>query len=437
MPVSGCRSASGNTGNREPATEREQLANGTGEILVLVKARADHGDRSIRECGHVYRAPCYTISGMSVKRGWLAMAVCAAACHPATVVQTATATRRALTVPILADGTLEAPPGAEVRAPEGGTIGAILVREGQRVARGTPLVRLDNPDFEQRVLASRSESAQLAEEQQRSAAELAAAQRERDHLKTIVDSDARLIKSGAITEQQRGADELNYQAAVQKAQQAEAHAADTTKRKQIVDDARRALESRSTLLVLRAPVDGIVFNLPRASGISIAPGQLVATVGVPQHVRVRARVDAPDLPRVRAGQRMIVKFEGLPNQQWDGTITLVPPGLREVAAREVGEVIGEITGDATGLPSNASVNVEIVIGEKASALVIPRGALLRDGNARFVFLYAGGKARRTPVEIGLIAPNEVEIVSGVREGDRVILPAATPLRDGDTVKVAS
>lgn len=372
---------------------------------------------------------------MLFRRWWLAAAVCAFACHPTPNVQTITAARRPLTVPILADGALEAPPGAEVRAPEGGVIGAIFVREGQRVVRGTPLVRLDNPDLEQRVLASRVESAQLAEELQRSGAEQSAAQRERDHLRAIVEADARLVKAGAITEQQRAADELNYQQALQRAQQAEAHVAETAKRKQIVDDSRRALESRAVMLILRAPVDGIVFNLPRESGLSLLPGQLVVTVGNPRNVRVRARVDAPDLPRVRAGQRMIIKFDGLPNRQWDGTIVLVPPGLREVAAREVGEVIGEITGDASDLPANASVNVEIVIGEKAAALVIPRGALMRDGNTRFVYLYADGKARRTPVEVGLIGPNEVEIVRGVREGDRVILPAAAPLRDGAAVKV--
>ncbi len=378
---------------------------------------------------------CYTISGMSIRCWWIFAAMCAAACHPAATVQTATATRRALTVPILADGALEAPPGAEVRAPEGGAIGAILVREGQRVIRGTPLVRLDNPDLEQRVLASRTESAQLAEEEQRSSAELEAARREREHLRAIVESDARLIKAGAITEQQRAADELNFQQAAQRAQQAEAHVADVAKRKRIVDDSRRALESRATLLVLRAPVDGIVFNLPREAGLSLPPGQLVATVGVPHHVRVRARVDAPDLPRVRAGQRMVVTFDGLPNRHWDGTIVLVPPGLREVAAREVGEVIGEITGDVTGMPANATVNVEIVVGEKPSALVIPRGALMRDGNTRFVYLLDGGRARRRRVNVGLIGPTEVEIISGIREGDQVILPAATPLRDGDAVKI--
>jgi RND family efflux transporter MFP subunit len=369
-------------------------------------------------------------------RWWLLVALLmAVACRPTAKVQTYTASRRPLTVPILADGTLEAPPGAEVRSPEGGVIGAVMVREGQRVVRGTPLIRLDNSDLTQRVLASRAESAQLAEEQQRSSADLAAAQRERDHLRGIVDADARLFKAGAITGQQRAADELNYQQASEKAQQAEAHVAEIGKRKQIVDDSRRALESRATLLILRAPADGIVFNLPRQPGVGVAPGQLVATVGDPQHARVRARVDAPDLPRIRAGQRIIVKFDGLPNQKWDGRVVLVPPGLREVAAREVGEVIGDITGDVSALPANASVNVEIVVGEKPSALVIPRGALMRDGNARFVYVYADGKARRTPVEVGLIGPNEVEIVNGLHDGDPVILPGGVPLRDGDAVKV--
>ena len=346
--------------------------------------------------------------------------------------QTAAASRRALVVPILADGTLEPPPGGEVRAPEGGVIGEVRVHEGDRVARGAPLVRLDNPDLAQRVLASRSESAQLAEELQRTAVELSAARRERDHLRTIVESDARLFNTGAITAQQKTSDELNYQQSVEKASQAEWHAADTANRKRLVDDSTRSLQSRASMLILRAPADGVVYNLPRA-GESVAPGQLVATVGDPYHVRVRARVDAPDLPRVRAGQRLVVTFNGLPNQRLQGNIVLVPPGLREVAGREVGEVIGEIAGDASALPANASVNVEIVVGEKASALVIPRGALLRDGASRIVYRLVDGKAKRTPVVIGLIGPSEVEIVSGLGEGDRVILPGAAPLSDGQRV----
>ena len=74
------------------------------------------------------------------RKGWSAVAtvaLCATACRDVPAVQTATATRRSLRVPILADGAIEPPPGREVRAPEAGVIGAIYVREGQRVAQAT------------------------------------------------------------------------------------------------------------------------------------------------------------------------------------------------------------------------------------------------------------------------------------------------------------
>ena len=116
-----------------------------------------------------------------MKRWLFLAALVLVACHDVPTVQTATAERRALVVPILADGTLEPPPGGEVRAPEAGVVGAMLVREGQPVTRGAALIRLDNPDLSQRVLASRSESEQLA-------AAAAATQRDRDQLRAIADS---------------------------------------------------------------------------------------------------------------------------------------------------------------------------------------------------------------------------------------------------------
>jgi HlyD family secretion protein len=366
-----------------------------------------------------------------------ALAMLATACHEVPTVETAAVVRKSLVAPILADGTLEPPPGGEVRAPEGGIIGAIFVHEGQRVAKGTPILRIDNPEADQRVLSGKQESAQLAAELQTTAIEVESAKREADHLKSIAEADARLVKLGAITAQQLQTDELAYRQASEKARQAAAHRGEIEQHKRLVDQSTGELERRAALRILRAPIDGIVYNIPRVPGESIAPGQLVARIADPNHVRVRARVDAPDLPRVRVGQRMIVTFDGLPNQKWEGRVVLVPPGLRDAGGREVGEVIGELNGDASALPANASVNVEIVVGEKESALVIPRGALLKEGNTRVVYRYIDGKAVRTPVTVGLIGPTEVEVLSGVREGERVILPGSTPLRDGQPVKLGS
>jgi RND family efflux transporter MFP subunit len=366
-----------------------------------------------------------------------AVALLGLACHETPLVETVPVARHALVVPILADGSLESPPGGEVHAAVGGIAGAVLVREGDRVAAGTPLVRIDNPELEQRVLAGRQELAQLSAQAASNAIERAAAERETQRLRSIVESDARLVKAGAITAEQKAAGELAWHQAEEKGRQIAAQSADIDKRKQLVEQSTRALEGRVASLLLRAPAAGIVYNLPRVAGESIAPGQLVATVTDPQHVRIRARVDAPDLPRVRAGQRLVVTFDGAPGRRWDGSVVLVPPGLRDVGGREVGEVLGELSGDAAVLPSNASVNVEIVVGEKPSALVIPRGALQREGAARVVYRFVDGKASRAAVEVGLIGPNEVEVLNGLHEGDVVILPSAVALHDGEAVRAAA
>jgi RND family efflux transporter MFP subunit len=337
-------------------------------------------------------------------------------------------------VPILADGTLEPLPGAEIRSTEGGVVGQIFVHEGQHVAAGDRLLLLTSPELNLRVFASRGESQQLAEEERKSANELATLRRERDRLKAIAEADTRLLAKGAITAQQRSLDESTYEQAAQRAIDAEQQVASVAERKRTVDDATRETEQRLALLTIRAPIEGIIYNLPRAAGENIVPGQLIGNVADPHHLRVRIRVDSPDLPRIQVGQRLIITFDGLPNRSWNGQVILVPPGLRNVGGREVGEVIGQLSDDSGALPANASVNVEIVVGEKAAALVIPRSALLREGETRYVLRFIAAHARRQNVTVGLIGPNDVEIVTGLHDGDEVIIPGQTTIRDGEAVQ---
>ena len=105
--------------------------------------------------------------------------------------------------------------------------------------------------------------------------------------------------------------------------------------------------------------------------------------------------------------------------------------MREVGGRQVGEVLGEISDSKSELPPNASVNVQIIAAEKKAVLSIPRAALNRDGETHFVYRLEQGRARRRPVTPGLVGIDDVEISSGLSEGDRVILPGGDrPLSDG-------
>jgi len=358
-----------------------------------------------------------------------------------TAVEVARAERKDLVVPILCDGTLEPPPGGELRAPQPATVAAIFVKEGQRVTKGTPLLQLADPELTSKALEARGAVRRLVAERARAEAELANARREAEAKRGIFESDARLLKEKAIPRATFDADERALRDAEARVRSAEAQLRSLAgegggaSRVSLAETAARDLERRAAALAPAAPVDGVVFNLPRKVGEAVAAGDVVANVADPARTRVRARVDQPDLPRIAAGQRMAVTFDGLPGRRWDGRVESVSPGVREVGGRQVGEVLGALSDPGGALPANASVNVEIVAGEKKNALVVPRGAVLHEGEKRYVFTLANGRAHRKDVSVGLIGTAEVEVTSGLADGETVLLPGAQPLAEGERVAV--
>jgi HlyD family secretion protein len=347
--------------------------------------------------------------------------------------------RKDLVVSIASDGSLEPPPGGELRAPAAATVREIFVAEGQRVTRGSPLVRLDQPGLEQSALTARSGAVALSEDRARAAAELDSARGESEHLRGVVDSDRRLVAQSALARATLEADELAYRQSQDRVRQAEAHVESLegrSSRVRLADESARELEGRVAALLLRAPSDGIVYGLPRKAGETVAAGQLVVSVADPQHLRVRARVDQPDLPRVAPGQKMAVTFDGLPDRRWEGRVVSVPSGITEVGGRQVGEVLGEISDPALSLPPNAAVNVQVVTGEKRGVLTIPRGALQREGSQRYVWVSDRGRARRRPVTVGLVGLSDVEVTNGLSEIDQVLIPGPAALSEGARVAAA-
>ncbi len=312
--------------------------------------------------------------------------------------------------------------------------------------RGAALLRLESPELSAKALAARAEVATLSGERNRATSELAEARLEEAHRLRVAEADKRLLAEGAIAKSAAEASALAAASAAERVRTIEARLLSLSgsregsqstdgprSRLSLARESADALERRVAALNVRAPMDGVVYGLPRRSGEAVAAGQVIASVSDPNHRRLRARIDQPDLPRVAPGQRLVVTFDGLPERRWEGTVAHVSPGLREAGGREVGEVVGEIADSSSALPPNAAVNVQIVAGERRRVLVLARAALFRDGTRRYVFVNQGGKAMRRDVEIGLIGLSEVEVTGGLREGEAAILPGAVPLTDGRRV----
>jgi len=361
-------------------------------------------------------------------------------------VQTAPVRRGDLLVPVQCDGTLEPPPGGELRAGDTATVAEILVKSGDRVQSGAALVRLESTELSRKALDARSEALRLEAERVASSSDLDELELQEKHAARVFEADERLLASGAISRMTYQQDELALSQARDKLRaaksklatlQGEGEGKGGPSRLELARQSAADLERRVAALTVRAPADGVVYGLPRRVGEAVSAGQVVANVIDPAHRRLRARVDQPDLPQTAVGQRLIVTFDGLPRERWEGKVTFVDPGLRDVGGREVGEVLGEVADPQAKLPSNAAVDVSIVTGEKSGALVAPRASVFRDGDRRFVYVLDDGRARRREVTVGLLGLTEVEIVGGLAEKDVVILPGATALSDGARVRATS
>jgi len=363
------------------------------------------------------------------------------------------------------------------------------------VRRGQLLLRIVNPDLDARARDARAEVRQLLADTAAIASQLDREQREAAWREQVVAGDRRLVAQGALSRSTLDADEVAWQQALDRVREAAArrdalrhvagHAADAAgaagasgaaapesgrpaagSRLALAQATAAELARRQQALTVRAPLDGMVYGLPRAAGETVQPGQLVASVTDPGHPHVRCRVDQPDLPRVAPNQRLIVTFNGLPDRQWDGTVQRVGTGLREAGGREVGEIVGELADPVHTLPANAAVDVQVVVAQKRGVLSVPRSALRRDvdqgaagggeggqgdagptgglagisgatgagGVRRFVYVVRGHHAHRRDITVGLIGLAEVEVLSGLNEGERVVAEGPPTLEEN--VRVA-
>jgi len=96
----------------------------------------------------------------------------------------------------------------------------------------------------------------------------------------------------------------------------------------------------------------------------------------------------------------------------------------------------DITSDTDGLPVNTSVTITATVQKHSHVMTLPREAVRDEGSTHFVYRVAGGRLRRTSVQVGLVNAMRAEITSGLKSDDRVAVHATEggSLRDDLRVK---
>jgi HlyD family secretion protein len=203
-------------------------------------------------------------------------------------------------------------------------------------------------------------------------------------------------------------------------------------------DLVRGLEAKVSSATVTSPLDGTLYSLPVHKGDFVKVGDVLAEMADLNLVRVRAFVDEPDLGSLAVGQPVQVSWDAHPGQTWTGRTEDVPKQVVARGARSVGEVLCSIENPKLELIPNINVSVKILIANRASTLVVPRGAVEFDNkDQRYVFEVEGQKLHRQNITVGVGSTDKYEVLSGLKEGDMVALPGESILKDGMRITPAA
>ena len=190
------------------------------------------------------------------------------------------------------------------------------------------------------------------------------------------------------------------------------------------EESRRQLE----LAMLRADRNGILTSIVNEVGATVRRGDILARIADLSSYRVEATISDIHAARLAAGMRAMVTLEG---QRIGGTIESVDPRIVNGVAKFF------ITLDEPAHPrlrNNLRVDVAVVTGARSGVLVVRRGALGRT-DANHAFVVRDDVAERVPVRFGMAGVDTIEILSGLREGDQVVISDIAEYEDVQSVRL--
>jgi multidrug efflux pump subunit AcrA (membrane-fusion protein) len=340
-------------------------------------------------------------------------------------------------------GTVSSKASAVLSSRTMGRVLAVHVREGDRVRAGQLVVEIDARDVmaqASKAAAGRTEAEQSREEVDRSitAAEqsLAADEAQARLAKVTFERFAQLLERRAVSRQEYDEAEARYRVAAARVESAKASVAAIRARRGAVQariaQAGADVESASVAVSYQrvtAPFAGIVTRRLVEVGTMASPGMPLLTVEDERVYRLEAGVEEAFAGRLTLGAVVPVTVPALGELRLEGRVGEIVPAA-DPASRSV--MVKIDLPAAVGLRSGMYGRAEFARGER-STLTVPKAALVEQGQLVSVFVVENGEAHLRVVTLGKEREGRVEVLSGLSEGDRVVVDGAGGLSDGRRV----
>ncbi|HEY7205904.1 MAG TPA: efflux RND transporter periplasmic adaptor subunit [Methylomirabilota bacterium] len=333
-----------------------------------------------------------------------------------------------------ASGYVTARRQATVSAKITGKVTEVLIEEGMRVREGAVLARLD--DTEARAQLDLARAQLVAARSQLAEVRAQLEQAERDYTRQQGLYDRGLVSPQSID------------AALAQRDMLRARLASTQEQIKVAQESVSVAQVQLDNTVIRAPFGGVVVAKSAQPGEMISPISAgggftrtgIGTIVDMDSLEIQVDVNESYINRVAAGQPVEATLNAYPDWKIPGAvIAIIPTADRTKATVKVRIAIK--TKDSRIVP-DMGVRVGFLEPKPAggaaapavTGVLVPPEAVRAEGNGSVVFVYADGRVERRAVTLGPDLGGQRRVVSGLRDGERVVLAPGATLRDGQAVK---
>jgi HlyD family secretion protein len=345
---------------------------------------------------------------------------------------------------VVATGKIQPITEVEVKSKASGIVEKLYVDINYVVKKGQQLAQLDEEEIQAEVAAQRAqlESAEANVSTLQASIEqdkVNAAAPDLPMYKATLDRNQAMAQQGIVSRQALDDTNRDYLAALTRRDSAHAQiGVDQAKLKQARAQVAQSqaslkqLEEQLGYTTIAAPMDGVILSRDVEIGDAVSSilvlgstATLVMTEGDTTEVYVQGKVDEADIAHVYMGQPARIKVESFRDRLFYGKVTKIAPMGVEKDNVTTFEVRVSINNPGGELKANMTANAEILMDEHKGVLTVPENAVLYDAqkNASVQIPDKHQKEgwRKIPVTVGLSNGAVTEVVSGLKEGDQVVL----------------
>ena len=345
---------------------------------------------------------------------------------------------------VVATGKITPITQVEVKSKASGIVEKLYVDINRVVKKGEPLAQLDQQEILAQVAAQRAQlgaaeanvsNFEAALEQDK----VNAAAPDLPMYKVTLDRNEAMVKQGLVPQQSLDNANRDYLAALNKRDGARAQlGVDGAKLKQAKAQVAQSqatlnqLNEQLSYTTILAPMDGVILSRDVEIGDAVSSilvlgstATLVMTVGDTKEVYVKGKVDEADIAHVYMGQPARIKVESFRDRYFQGKVTKISPMGVEKDNVTTFEVRVSINNPGGELKAQMTANAEILLDEHKGVLTVPENAVVYDAQKKASIEIPDKKAkdgkRKVPVTVGLSNGSVTELLSGLKEGDQVVL----------------